>query len=248
LPSHGLVADALEADWNAKLRTLTEAQEAYEQGRKADKRVLGEDQRGEILALATDFPRLWRDPNTPDLERKRMVRLLVEDVTLLKGEVITAHIRFTGGATQTLTLPRPLPAYMVRQTSVEAVQAIDDLLDRHTDAEIATILNERGLRSYADKPFHRLRVRKIRLSRGFQDRFSHLRARGLLTLDELAERLGVSTTTVKVWRRQGLLASHVYNDKGQRLYEPPTNTAPVKGKWKMTPRRTLRASPPRGAV
>jgi DNA invertase Pin-like site-specific DNA recombinase len=247
-PDNRLVADALEADWNAKLRMLTEAQEAYEQGRKADQRVLDEQQRAEILALATDFPRLWRDPNTPDLERKRMVRLLVEDVTLLKGEVITAHIRFKGGATQTLTLPRPLPAYMLRQTPSEAVRAIDDLLDRHTDAEIAAILNDRGLRSYADKPFDRLRVREIRLSRGFQDRFSHLRARGLLTLDEMAERLGVCAPTVKIWRRHGLLASHVYNDKGQRLYEPPTDDAPAKWKWKMTPRRTLHPSPARGAV
>ncbi len=247
-PDNRLVADALEAEWNTKLRTLTEAQDAYEQGRKADQRVLGEQQRAEILALATDFPRLWRDPHTPDLERKRMVRLLLEDVTLLKGDTITTHVRFKGGATRTLSLSRPLPAWQLRRTPTEAVQAIDDLLDRHTDAEIATILNKRGLRSYADKPFDRLRVREIRLSRGFQDRFSHLRAKGLLTLDEMAERLSVCTTTVKVWRRHGLLASHIYNDKGQRLYEPPADTAPVKWKWKMTSRLTPHPSTKRGAV
>ena len=39
--------------------------------------------RARILALATDFPRLWHDPHTPDRERKRMVRLLIDDVTLL---------------------------------------------------------------------------------------------------------------------------------------------------------------------
>jgi hypothetical protein len=36
------------------------------------------------VALATDFPRLWRDPNTPDRERKRMIRLLIEDAALLR--------------------------------------------------------------------------------------------------------------------------------------------------------------------
>jgi DNA invertase Pin-like site-specific DNA recombinase len=247
-PDNRLVADALEADWNAKLRALTEAQVVYEQGRRADQRVLDEAQRAEVLALATDFPRLWRDPNTPDLERKRMVRLLLEDVTLFKGEAITAHIRFKGGATQTLTLPRPLSAPQLRRTPTEAVDAIDDLLDRYTDAEIAAILNERGLRSYAGKPFDRLRVREIRLSRGFDDRFSHLRAAGMLTLGEMAERLGVCTSTVKVWRRHGLLVSHIYNDKGERLYEPPAADAPVKWKWKMTPRRIPHASLSRGAV
>ena len=34
-----------------------------------------------------------------------MVRWLLEDVTLLQDEIITAHVRFKGGATQTLPLP-----------------------------------------------------------------------------------------------------------------------------------------------
>lgn len=247
-PDNRLVADALEADWNAKLRELAAAQEEYARGCRTDSIALSETQRAAVLALASDFPRLWQDPATPDRERKRMVRLVLEDVTLRKGETITAHLRFKGGAIQTLVLPLPLPAPQQRQTPADAVQAIDDLLDRHTDAEIAAILNARGLRSYEGKPFDRLRVREIRLSRGFQDRFSHLRATGMLTLTEMAERLGVCATTVKVWRRHGLLASHVYNDKGERLYEPPSDDAPVKGKWKLTPRATPHASLERGAV
>src|ERR1700730_10711925 len=35
--------------------------------------------------------------NTPDRERKRVVRLLLEDVTLVRGEQITLHLRFRGG-------------------------------------------------------------------------------------------------------------------------------------------------------
>ena len=85
-PNNRLVADALEADWNQRLRALTEAQEESERQHQSDGLVLDEQQRSEILALATDFPRLWRDANTPDRERKRMVRLMLEDVTLLKGE------------------------------------------------------------------------------------------------------------------------------------------------------------------
>jgi len=54
-----------------------------------------------IFQLATDFPRLWRDVNTPG-ERKRMVRLLLEDVTLLRGEQITLHLRFRGGTSKTV--------------------------------------------------------------------------------------------------------------------------------------------------
>ena len=85
-PKNRLVADALEADWNEKLRALTEAQEQYERQRQADRAVLDQESQSRILALTTDFPKLWKDPKTPERERKRMVRLLIEDVTLSKGE------------------------------------------------------------------------------------------------------------------------------------------------------------------
>lgn len=83
-PANRLVADALEAEWNSKLRALNEAQEEYERLRQADRLAIDAAQRARIAALASDFPRLWQDPRTPDREKKRMVRLLLEDVTLLK--------------------------------------------------------------------------------------------------------------------------------------------------------------------
>jgi hypothetical protein len=53
--------------------------------------------RARILELATDFPRLWYDFHTPDRERKRMVRLLLEDVTVVKTtDGLTVHLRFSG--------------------------------------------------------------------------------------------------------------------------------------------------------
>jgi hypothetical protein len=69
------------------------------------------------MALARDFPRLWNDPRTPDRERKRMVRLLIADVTLLKGLDLRAQVRFNGGATQTLHVPLPLRSWLVTQTA-----------------------------------------------------------------------------------------------------------------------------------
>ena len=83
-PANRLVADSLEADWNNKLRALTAAQEQYEEQRKIDRAAISEQQRASIAALAHDFPRLWQNPKTPDRERKRLVRLLLEDVTYPK--------------------------------------------------------------------------------------------------------------------------------------------------------------------
>src|SRR5215813_14056737 len=89
-PANRLVADALEADWNAKLRNHVEAQQEYERQRQIDRLLLNEEQRARLATLARDFAELWRDARTPDRERKRMTRLLIEDVTLSKGTEILA--------------------------------------------------------------------------------------------------------------------------------------------------------------
>ncbi len=231
-PDNRLVADSLEAEWNQKLRAVTEAQEEYERQRQNDRTTLDEAQRTRILALAADLPRLWNEPTTPDRERKRMARLLIEDVTLLKAQQITAHVRFRGGATQTLVLPLPLPAWALRQTSTEVIAEVDRLLDEHTEAEIARILTERGFRSGMGKAINAIMVWRVRRHYGLKNRYHRLRERGMLTLSELAKALGISTATAKVWRRFGLLRAHAYNDKQQHLYEAPGPNAPVRYKWK----------------
>ena len=54
--------------------------------------------------------------------------------------------------------------------------------------------------------------------------FAHadrLRAQGLLTATQLAQRLEVHRSTVKNWTKAGILNSHKANDKNERLYQPP---------------------------
>jgi DNA invertase Pin-like site-specific DNA recombinase len=76
-PDNRLVADSLEADWNRKLCALQEAQQQYERESQKDRLAVDEELRTRLHMLATDFPHLWRDPNTPDRERKRLARLLL---------------------------------------------------------------------------------------------------------------------------------------------------------------------------
>lgn len=232
-PDNRLVASTLEADWNQKLRVLTEAQEEYEKQCQADCLKLDDRERAKILALAADFPRLWQDPNTPDRERKRMARLILEDVTLIRGKEVTAHIRFKGSATRTLVLPLPVPATVLRKTKPNIVEEIDHLLDKYNEDEIADILNERDLCSGCGHPFDRLTVRYVRETYGLKDRFTRLRAAGMLTGEEIASQLGITTGTLKVWRQHGLLRVFRYNCVGECLYEPLGANPPIKGKKKI---------------
>jgi DNA invertase Pin-like site-specific DNA recombinase len=227
-PDNRLVADTLEAEWNATLRTLEQAQQRYDKQRQADAAGLDEQQRARILALAKDFPRLWRDRRTPHRERKRMARLLITDVTLLKADDITAQVRFNGGTTHTLHLELPKSAWQLRQTPAAVIETIDRLLDDHTDGAVARQLNAQGLRSGNGVAFSRLIVRHIRLAYGLRNRYERLRARGMLTLTEIAKRLDVSRATVCHWRRAGLLRAHLFDDRDDYLYEPPGSDAPIK--------------------
>jgi DNA invertase Pin-like site-specific DNA recombinase len=220
-PANRLVADSLEADWNAKLCALAVAQENYQRQCVAARRAITGEDRQRILALTQDFPAAWRDPKTPQRERKRMLALLIEDVTLIKQRHITVAVRFRGGATTTLTLPRPLTAQQIRATSVEARQQIDELLGEYTDAQVAHILNERGLLTGAGDAFDATSVHWVRFSAKLSTLKERLLVAGMVTGKELRTRLGVSRNTIANWRINGRLKARICNDSGEWLYWPP---------------------------
>jgi hypothetical protein len=234
----------LEAHWNEKLRALGEAREEYARRREEDARILTDEQRSAILQLASDFPRLWNDPGTLDRDRKRMVRLLLEDVTLNRDDQIILQIRFKGGACKTLNLPLPLCSWQRHVTPPTVVKEIDRLLDEYTPAQIAGVLNARGLATGAGETFHSRLVARLARDYHLKPRYDRLRERGMLTLQEIADALQVSTHTAKIWLRSGLLRGHAYSDKNESLYEPPGDSAPRKKPGARLSRRRLEATVP----
>jgi hypothetical protein len=220
-PDNRLVADTLEADWNDSLRALRAAQDDYERQAAAAKTALDDEHRQRIRALAADFPALWSDPATPPREHKRIARLLIADVTLTKTDQIGLHVRFSGGQTQTLTIPSPPNSWQARQTPADTLALIDRLLDEHTDAETAAQLNQAGHRSGMHRPFTARIIIGLRRDNNLPSHSQRLRARGLLTITEIAERLDVHPRTIHAWRRADMLISYKANDKNERLYEPP---------------------------
>jgi len=220
-PENRLVADTLEAEWNDKLRALTEAQDDYERQCKADHMILNSHERSRIMTIATDFSKLWHDPKTPDREKKRMVRLLLKDVTLIKDTGITVHIRFKGGAIKTLNLSAPMNAWQLRKTSNTVISQIDQLLDKYTDADIANILNKNSRVSGTGKPFTSMMVYKIRRTYGLKSRFERLKEQKLFTLSEISDKLQISKCTLKKWTKNNLIKGYKCNDKDERLYQWP---------------------------
>ncbi len=218
-PHNRLVADTLEADWNHKLRELADAQDDYERAQHNTAHTLSDDQQTRIRALASDLPALWADPATPMRERKRLIRLLVTDVTLINtGDGIAAHIRLPGGTTHSLTVPRPLQAWEAHTTPPTTVAIIDELLAEHTNDETVAILNQRGITGGWGKPFNAASLAALCRSRRIPDLRQRLRAAGMLSLQEAADHFGVSTQTIKKWQRRGAITGRRVDGRREHLY------------------------------
>lgn len=219
-PANRMVADALEADWNAALRQLDTLQQEHEHQRQADRELLCDEARERIRALAGDFPAVWNNPRLEAVERKRMLGLLVEDVTLVKADKISIHVRFRGGKTVTLTIDKPKPLAVIKKTLAEVVLKIDEWLETCSDREVAEKLNALGYHNWKGEPFTPKKVLSIRTAYRLKSRYRRLRERGMLTASELGKQIGACTESVYHWGRTGVLREHYYGEGHRCLFEP----------------------------
>ena len=247
-PNNRLVADTLEREWNDKLRILADVQEDRERALCKDRLRLDDAIRDRLIAMTGDFKTVWCDPTLPNRERKRLLAYLVEDVTLLKvpaeGET-RIHIRFRGGRTETLTTQNPKSSAQQVKTRTEVVELVDKLLDDHICAEIAEILNAKGIlpggsarRDRAGAQFTDLRVIYLVKQYGLRPRYDRLRDRGMLTKAEACAKLGITDGTLVRWEKYGIVKRHAYNGY-IGLYEPPGPHVPAKhcSRWDPLARR-----------
>ena len=230
-PDNRLVINTLEAEWNEKLRIHSEAAAEYDRRTQEQAAALDEEACRRIRELAEHFPRVWNDPRVPPEERKRIFRLLVEDVTLLKGHTtITAQVRLSGGATRSLEMPRPQSMADIRKFKPEIVAEVNRLLGHHRDQEIADILNCRGLKTGEGKRFQRTTISSLRESYDLPSHHERLRMRGMLTTRELADHFQVTDSTIRYWGRQGLIKNCYPDSRISALWELPAGYTIAQGK------------------
>ena len=220
-PDHRLVADTLEADWNEQLRkldALTQAQ-ARERGHEVER--LGKESRTRVMALAQEFARIWHDPTTVSGERRRLLGLLIEDITLIKTSAhTTAHVRFRGGQVATLNIAPPAPSPRVCKTSTAVTQQLDELFKTCSDREAGIRLNALGMRDWRGQAFTTKRVRSVREHCGLASRFERLRAAGYLTAREMAQQIGLCAGRVYQLGLSGFLLRQSYGNGERWLFAP----------------------------
>jgi len=205
-PHNRLVAASLERRWNEALQRVDEVRRQMAEFQIRETRTFTADQREQILSLAADFPRLWKAQSTSAKDRKRMLRLLLEDITVeRRGESRQAvlHVRWTGGACQDLQVQLPAHVADRLRYPIERVQQIHHLAADYNDREIADRLNQAGCLSAKCKPFTAAMVAWIRYKHRIPA--PDPRRPGELTVQQVAERFGVSHHVVYYWIERAIL-------------------------------------------
>ena len=205
-PSNRMVAASLEAEWNARLEALARAVAEREQLCKAHDKAVSAEQDERVLELACDFGRAWNATTTSNVDRKRLLALLVEDATLTReGYRATIGLRLRGGKTHTLQVDLPRPYFERRQRmprDEEARLAIKALVGQGLDNDKVTEeLNRRGRTDAKGDPFTACRIGAFRsywnLPSCSEVQRNRLREQGCMTEKELASKMGILPGTVR---------------------------------------------------
>ena len=198
-PSNRLVAATLEKRWNDKLINLEQIEQQYSDRQKENISITAE-QKDRILALAKDLPRLWKASTTQAKDRKRILRLLVKDITLEKSaepKRIILHLRWQGGICEDISINLP-QNYCDRirypETIVTEVRELSKTLQDH---EIAHRFNKEGRLSATGKPFNDTMVKWIRNK--FKIPAPILKGPQEYTLKEISDKFGVTHHIVYYW-------------------------------------------------
>ena len=225
-PDNRLVAAELERDWNQKASEYEAAKTAYEQKCETEIRAADEQLKLALEELVSDFPKIWNSPQTSIKEKKRILRLVVEDVTINSDLfTIVLGVRFKGGATKILEIPKHNRNLKLVKLEQEAVSEIKILLPLGLkNREIAEILNEKGLKSgYGDEPFDHRIISNLINNYDLPKRREMALADsgGWLTSKEKMAELGIGRHKLRKMRESGELICKTYQINGETHYYKP---------------------------
>ncbi|MET7855033.1 recombinase family protein [Streptomyces avermitilis] len=193
-PENRLVARTLETRWEAKLAAVAEAEQALDGVRKARPTLPEPDA---LKALATDLPHLWHAPDTHHKDRKRLLRTLIADVTLLpepNRKRARIGVRWHTGATDEISVMRN-----DLRTPTAAIDLITRLGPTHTDDELVAQLNAAGLTTEKKRPFDVKAVRWARHAYRVRAPRTVPHRDGEIGIDTMARILGVSYSAAYYW-------------------------------------------------
>src|SRR2546426_424589 len=156
--------------------------------------------RADLEKLAADLPGLWHAPATSHKDRKRLLRTLIADVTLLpEPDQAKARIgiRWHTGATDELSAARAIHPGTARRSPSPAVEMVRRLGPVAPTAALAAELNTAGLVTGNGRPFDVKAVQWIRHAYNIPAPPPY--AASEISVAETARRLGCSAGVIYYW-------------------------------------------------
>jgi DNA invertase Pin-like site-specific DNA recombinase len=222
-PENRLVARSLETRWETRLATLCDTEKALSDEAAAAPILPG---RAELEALTGDVTALWNAPTTAARDRKRLLRTLIADVTLLaEPDFAKARIgiRWHTGATDELVVARRMRVTEYRRTEPAAVDLARCNADL-SNTDLANTLNAAGYLTGAGRVFDRYAVASLRHYHAVPR--PQLLRDSELTVAEVARRTGISHGAVIHWIARGWLpARRGLNDQWCVPFGPDVEAA-----------------------
>jgi DNA invertase Pin-like site-specific DNA recombinase len=213
-PSNRLVASTLEQRWNDALVKLEESKCQYEEFQNNELHVPTREEREKVIALAQDFPLLWNAPTTSAKDKKRILRLLIKDISIKKvreSKEVILQIRWQGGACESFSVEIATDHLKYSEKFVEKVR---QLAKEHSDAQVASILSEEGHLSCKGKALRPSMINWIRnqhkIPLGLQ------KNKNELSVTEVSERFNVSKHVVYYWIDCGILKTRQLNGRNSQ--------------------------------
>jgi DNA invertase Pin-like site-specific DNA recombinase len=225
-PEHRLVARTLERAWEEQLQAQQTLEEEYHRFLQQQPRVLTTEERDAIRELAADIPALWNAPTTTTMDRKDILRPVVERIEVEpQGQTEQVRIRITwaGGGQTEHGLVRPIARYQDRSDYADLCAQVRDLTDAGWSLDaIASQLDQDGYPPLRrTRRWSRAGVQTLRRQLGLGTTHRRGQAREPLGPDEwwareLAQRLGVSRNSLIYWMEHGLVRARKESGGWQR--------------------------------
>jgi DNA invertase Pin-like site-specific DNA recombinase len=204
-PENRLVARSLETQWNERLAALDKLRKEYDGYKSTRNWVPTEKDKNEILALANELPQIWNDSNTTAKDRKRILRTVIEDVTVFaepRQADIRIGLRWRSHCYEEIKASKPIPSGTARKHTPQTVEQVRTLSNVMNDVQIAEHFNTSGYKTPEGKEFTASSIRWILYSHNITP---FAPKRDGLSVKEIAEKFDVGTSTVYYWIDHGIV-------------------------------------------
>jgi len=206
-PDNRLVAGELERRWNEKLLQLRDLETQLKQTDLAENAPsLSAEDRAKLMAMGRDLARAWNSSGATIETRKKIIRLLINEIVVDVVGALALVIHWQGGDHTELTVKKNKVGQTRWTVGADVVDLVRVLARQLPDNAIAAILNRSGKVTGHGAAWTRTHVCRLRKTNGitvYQE--GERRERGEITLDEAADILNVSRATASRLITSGVL-------------------------------------------